>query len=65
MRARTVVTVVIVAPGAIVLGTLATFLATGLLITSAGRTHAGAAADARRHVHRSHLAHPGRRRSGR
>ncbi len=66
MRARTVIALVIVAPGAIVLATLVTFLATGLLITAAGPApHARPAADGSRRLHRSHAVHRERPRPSR
>jgi hypothetical protein len=58
MRAHTVLTLVFLVPGVMVLGTLATFLITGLLITAAGPippAHPPGATS--RAVHRPHRAH--------
>lgn len=56
MSARTVIALIIVAPGAIVLGTLVTFLMTGLLIASAGpTTHTPAQSRRIPRLHTTHL----------
>jgi hypothetical protein len=66
MRARTVIALIIVAPGAIVLGTLVTFLMTGLLIASAGPApHAASQPHLIPRLHDAHLTHRGHRRPSR